>query len=122
MTPSRLGFEFETVPEAMAAGASIDAHLRVGPVPLKWRTRIEDWEPGRRFIDSQLRGPYRAWWHEHVFEAEGGRTVMEDRVFYALPLGLLGRVVHRLFVAPALRRIFGYRRDAIRLRFGGAAA
>jgi ligand-binding SRPBCC domain-containing protein len=45
---------------------------------------------------------------------------MEDRVYYALPLGLLGAMAHRIFVAPMLRHIFGYRSDAIRLRFGGA--
>ena len=119
VTPSKLALELRGAPPAMSAGASMDVRLRVGGLPLSWSTRIEDWQPGRRFIDVQLRGPYRAWWHEHIFRPEGGRTVMEDRVFYSLPLGILGRLVHRLFVAPSLRRIFGFRRDAVRLRFGG---
>ena len=43
---------------------------------------------------------------------------MEDRVYYALPFGWLGRLAHRLFVSRTLRAIFGYRGHAVRLRFG----
>jgi hypothetical protein len=43
---------------------------------------------------------------------------MDDRVCYAPPLGMLGRLANALFIAPALRRIFEYRAEVIRLRFG----
>jgi uncharacterized protein len=43
---------------------------------------------------------------------------MEDHVYYAPPLGALGRLANRAFVAPTLRQVFEYRRDVIRLRFG----
>ena len=36
---------------------------------------------------------------------------MRDTVRYALPLGPLGEIAHRLFVARDLERIFTYRRD-----------
>jgi ligand-binding SRPBCC domain-containing protein len=48
--------------------------------------------------------------------------VMEDRVFYTPPLGVLGRMAHRIFIAPTLRSVFRYRGDVIRLRFGEDAA
>ena len=121
MTPSRLHLEVQAPSSEVAPGTRFDVRLKLGPLPLRWTTRIEDWVPGRRFIDSQTRGPYRAWWHEHSFEPKGDRSVMTDRVFYALPFGPLGRIVNRLFVAPALRGIFGFRSDAMRLRFGGVA-
>jgi uncharacterized protein len=85
---------------------------------LRWRSRIVSWEPGRRFVDLQEKGPYTSWWHEHSFRADGDRTVMEDRVCYAPPFGPLGRLTNRLFIVPALRKIFQYRGDVIRLRFG----
>jgi ligand-binding SRPBCC domain-containing protein len=91
-------------------------------LPLRWRTTIERFHPPHLFIDSQARGPYRAWWHEHRFRAEGRHTIMEDRVYYVLPFGWLGSLVHRWFVVGALRRIFGFRGDAVRLRFGVASA
>ena len=102
----------------MAAGAAIDYRVRVGPMPFRWRTRITSWEPGRRFVDLQEGGPYRFWWHEHRFQADGERTVMEDRVYYTPPLGVLGRLANRVFIDSTLRKIFQYRGDVIRLRFG----
>ncbi|MGA3210812.1 MAG: TIGR01777 family oxidoreductase [Terriglobales bacterium] len=118
ITPAAMRFQIDGTAPALALGATIDYRLRVGPIPIQWRTRIEDWEPQHRFVDVQESGPYRGWWHEHTFYAEGDRTVMEDRVLYAPPLGLLGRLANRMFVVPTLRKIFGYRGDVIRLRFG----
>ena len=46
------------------------------------------------------------------------RTVMEDRVYSTPPLGLFGRLANRVFIRSTLRKIFQYRGDVIRLRFG----
>jgi hypothetical protein len=43
---------------------------------------------------------------------------MDDRVFYTPPFGLLGRLTNRFFIAPTIKKIFQYRGDVIRLRFG----
>ena len=86
--------------------------------PIRWRTRITLWEPSRRFVDLQKAGPYRLWWHEHTFHADGGRTVIEDRVYHTPPLGLVGRVANRVFIRSTLRKNFQYRGGVIRLRFG----
>ncbi len=120
LTPPAMRFRILTPePIPMAAGAEIAYAFRVGPVTIRWKTVIARWEAGRLFADAQAEGPYRSWWHEHRFEAEGaGATVMEDRVWYAPPLGALGRMAHPFLVAPQLRRIFAYRAAAIRLRFG----
>ena len=67
-------------------------------MPVRWLTRIEEWHPGRSFVDAQIRGPYRLWHHTHTFEQAAGGTLVRDRVRYALPLGALGEVAHRAFV------------------------
>ena len=123
ITPPDMGFDIVTpTPIAMAAGTTIDYRIRASGVPMRWRTVIDVWEPpvaGRaRFVDSQTRGPYACWWHEHRFEADGARTIMTDTVHYAAPLGPLGAVADRVLVARELRRIFTHRGRAIRLRFG----
>ena len=69
-------------------------------------------------VDLQEFGPYRFWWHEHTFEAAGDFTLMEDRVYYSPPFGFVGRLANFLFVGPTLKKIFRYRGDVIRLRFG----
>ena len=91
ITPAAMQFSIQGQPPPMAAGALIDYRVRVGPLPVRWRTRITTWEPGRSFADLQEKGPYRFWWHNHTFQADGPRTVMEDRVYYTPPLGLFGR-------------------------------
>jgi len=118
ITPAAMSFSILGQVPPMAPGAIIDYRVRVGPLPVRWRTRITTWEPGRRFADLQEKGPYRFWWHEHTFRADGPRTVMEDRVYYTPPLGFLGRLANRVFISSTLRQIFQYRGDVIRLRFG----
>lgn len=122
ITPPTLAFDIQTPrPIPMASGTVIDYRIHLGPLPMKWRTMIERFDPGVRFVDSQRKGPYAAWWHEHHFRADGAQTVMEDRVYFRAPLGVAGRVAEALFVEPMLRRIFSFRATAIRLRFGASA-
>jgi uncharacterized protein (TIGR01777 family) len=121
LTPSSMQFSIDGRPPAVGEDTSISYRLRVGVLPIAWRSRIVNWRPGARFVDLQERGPYRSWWHEHAFHAEGSSTVMEDRVCYAPPFSVIGRLANRLFIAPMLRRIFQYRADVIRLRFGAPA-
>ena len=76
----------------MSVGTLIEYRLRLHALPLRWLTRIEAWEPGKQFVDRQLRGPYRLWHHSHRFAAHERGTIVRDTVRYALPLGLLGRL------------------------------
>jgi ligand-binding SRPBCC domain-containing protein len=120
ITPPWLSFQVLTPePIEMRVGTLIDYRLRVHGLPLRWTSRIEDWEPGRSFVDRQLRGPYALWHHRHTFEAAGAGTVVRDEVDYELPFGALGDLAHPLFVGRDLERIFAYRHEAV-LRLLGA--
>ena len=114
MTPPWLHFRLTNAgPVTMEPGALLDYRLRLHGVPIRWTTRIETWEPPTGFVDTQAQGPYALWEHTHVFEPDGeGGTVIHDRVRYALPLGPLGAIAHRLFVRRDLERIFDYRAEA----------
>lgn len=119
ITPPFLSFRIlSPLPIEMRRGARIDYELSLGGVPRKWRTRIAEWEPGVLFVDEQESGPYRLWRHTHRFEDQGDFTLMQDLVEYAEPLGPLGWVAHVLFVERTLERIFDFRREAIKRRFG----
>jgi len=118
ITPPWLGFRVVTPgPIEMRAGALIEYRLALHRIPVRWLTRIEEWTPGRSFVDAQLRGPYRLWHHTHTFTPAGGGTLVGDRVRYALPFGPLGTVAHAALVRRDLERIFDYRRPAIERRF-----
>jgi ligand-binding SRPBCC domain-containing protein len=122
ITPPWLGFEVTTpAPIEMGVGTLIEYRLRLHRVPVRWRTRIEAWEPPRRFVDAQVKGPYSLWEHTHEFEEDGpGATVIRDRVRYAIPFGPLGELAERVLVRRDLRQIFDYRRDAVALELAGA--
>src|SRR4029079_7712218 len=44
LTPAAMKFSIDGAPPEMEAGTTIDYRLSLGPVPLKWRTRIAEWE------------------------------------------------------------------------------
>jgi ligand-binding SRPBCC domain-containing protein len=117
ITPAFLHFAIlPPVPDPMSAGSLIDYRLSLFGVPFRWRTLIEVWEPARRFVDVQLRGPYAEWHHTHVFEDAPGGTRILDRVRYRLPLGPLGRLAHPILVRRMLERIFDHRAAAVAAR------
>jgi ligand-binding SRPBCC domain-containing protein len=105
-------------PIPMAQGTLIEYELRLHALPLRWVSRIEEWAPGRAFVDRQVRGPYRLWRHRHEFADRGEATVVRDRVDYALPFGPLGELAHRGFVRRDLERIFDFRRRAVARELG----
>ena len=115
ITPPWLRFEVLTPdPIAMRPGALIDYTIRVRGVPIRWRTEIAGWEPPLRFIDTQVRGPYRLWHHTHTFEERGGSTLCRDEVRY-WPLG--GALADWLFVRRDVTAIFAYRKKRLRELF-----
>lgn len=110
LTPAFLHFRLlSPLPMRIQAGTTIAYRLRLWGVVFNWLTRIEVFEPERRFIDRQIAGPYRSWRHLHEFRPLGAETLMQDVVEYELPFGLLGVLAHRVWVGPTLERIFDYR-------------
>ena len=116
ITPPWLSFRTVTwQPIEMHAGAVIDYKLRVRSFPIRWRSEITEWEPPYHFVDEQIRGPYRLWIHTHKFELRNGGTFVCDDVRYAVPFDWL---LHKFVVRPDVERIFAYRADCLRRRFG----
>lgn len=119
LTPPLLNFHILEAPEHIQAGSLIRYRLKVHKVPVSWTTEIVEWEPPRRFVDVQLKGPYSLWRHQHTFVAERGGTTISDHVDYSLPFGPLGQIVHGLFVRRDVEQIFAFRGVKMRELFGG---
>lgn len=118
ITPPWLHFSILTpMPAQLQSGLEIAYQIRLYGLPIPWRSRIDVWQPGEGFVDTQIVGPYRWWRHEHRFESVPGGTRVIDHVDYAPRVGWLsGAVVRR-----NLWRIFDYRREALRRIFSGGA-
>jgi ligand-binding SRPBCC domain-containing protein len=116
LTPPWLSFNVLTPdPIPMAVGTTIDYRLSWRGIPLRWRSEIAAWDPPHRFIDRQLRGPYRLWHHEHRFEEVDGGTMVVDDVEYAVWGGALAV---NLGVRRDVERIFAYRSERLAEIFG----
>ena len=112
LTPHWLNFEVLTPPPIiMQAGTLIDYRIRIHSIPVHWRTEILEWDPPHRFVDVQLKGPYKLWHHTHTFIDQGNSTICRDDVRY-YPRG--GALMNWLFVRRDVERIFSYRQQRLR--------
>jgi len=123
LTPAWLSFQILTpMPIALQVGALIDYRIGVRGVPLRWRTRIAQWEPPYAFADEQLRGPYALWHHTHSFTPCDGGTVLSDRVEMRPRGGPLAGLLMAMFVRRDVERIFRHRAQVMIERFGGTTS
>jgi ligand-binding SRPBCC domain-containing protein len=119
LTPPWLNFKILKVePQPVRQGTLINYSLRVHGIPLRWTSEIVEWEPQHRFVDIQLRGPYKLWRHEHRFETNNGGTLISDTISLALPLGLLGQLAYKIKVRSDVQEICSFRQEKIRALFG----
>ncbi len=112
ITPSQLGFSIISSHHGVKMYAGQIIEYKVKPVlgiPLYWMTEITHVEDRKYFIDEQRFGPYALWHHQHHFKEVENGVEMTDIVHYKLPLGILGRIAHELFVKKQLKEIFDYR-------------
>ena len=118
ITPPWLSFRVVTPrPITMQPGTLIEYRLTLHRIPIRWRTRIEEWVPDERFVDVQLDGPVRALApHPRVHRATARTRSCATPSVYALPFGPLGELAHRCVVARDLEQIFEFRRDYFAVR------
>ncbi|MBI3667916.1 MAG: TIGR01777 family protein [Acidobacteria bacterium] len=88
-------------------GARVALRMKAGPLGMRWVAEHRDYVEGRQFKDVQIAGPFRRWEHTHLVEPDGpAACYLEDRIEYALPLGL---GLARGHVRRRLERLFRYR-------------
>ena len=115
ITPPDLQFRIVTdVPAIMFNGLIVEYRITI---PLlgthTWVTEIKHIREGLSFVDEQRLGPYRFWYHYHEIRQENDGVLLIDQVFYQPPFGLLGQLLHRLYIRRTLERIFEYRRQRL---------
>lgn len=98
----------------MRAGDTVTWSARHFGIPFRLTSRITEHERPTRFVDEQIRGPFRRWWHEHEFVSDGESTVMIDRVEFAAPLGVLGIVAERLVLSRYMEALIRTRNHWLR--------
>ncbi len=87
--------------------------FRFSPVRVQWEAEVTEFSWNTQFCDRQVRGPFAYWHHCHrvraVIREEVAVAVLTDHVEYALPMGALGTLAHRLFLRRRIDQAFAYR-------------
>jgi ligand-binding SRPBCC domain-containing protein len=66
-------------------------------------SEITELDDPTRFVDRQVRGPFRSFVHEHLFEPTVEGCRMTDVITVGSPI--LGRLAERVVLVPYLRRL-----------------
>jgi ligand-binding SRPBCC domain-containing protein len=76
--------------------------------------RMTRFDRPREFADEMVAGAFRSMKHTHEFIDHQGVTEMRDRFEFEAPLGFLGRIAERLFLAGYMRRFLVIRNAALK--------
>jgi ligand-binding SRPBCC domain-containing protein len=116
ITPSDMNFDIIDIggSEQMFKGQTIK--YSVCPFPflrLNWVSEIVDVVPKKSFVDTQKKGPFKMWHHQHSFYQVGSGVEMSDHVTYSVGFGFLGRVISKWIIQKRVNYIFEFRKKQI---------
>jgi ligand-binding SRPBCC domain-containing protein len=83
---------------------------------IRWTmtSQITELEEPDRFVDAQLRGPFKAFRHEHRFRPTENGTEMLDSITFQAPLGPLGWIAERVLLSWYLPHLIRQRNDYLK--------
>jgi len=116
ITPPEMDFKILTPNLPINIHNNLLINYSVKPIfgiEMKWETEIMDVSNENYFIDKQNKGPYSFWEHKHLFEVNNNGVLMTDIVNYKLPFGLLGNLIHFIFIRKKIESIFEYRKQIL---------
>ncbi|MGI5492929.1 SRPBCC family protein [Microtetraspora malaysiensis] len=108
-----------------AIGGVTAGNLKMGDI-VTWRARhfgirwrmtsmISAYDQPGYFVDEQVSGPFKRWYHAHHFRPYGhDGTVMSDVIEFAAPLGPLGRIAEMLALRHYMPKLIRVRNQYIK--------
>ncbi len=111
LVPPWVRFRVIEEPEALKNGARSIVKTRLAPlVWSKWVAELKNVTPDGNFSDTQLKGPFAHWFHQHRFIDQGAeKSQLNDAIEYRLPLGPVGNFFGGWYVKRQLEQLFRYR-------------
>ena len=89
--------------------------FRVSHLKIRWVAEHTEYEYQHLFADRQVEGPFRTWYHRHLFASEGQGTRLTDEIEFTLPLSPLSDWLIGWAVKLQLKAMFRYRHSVTRL-------
>jgi ligand-binding SRPBCC domain-containing protein len=100
--------------DLLEAGDEVEFEARHFGMHVRHRARIQSLDYPRQFRDVMVRGLFRSFVHDHVFETTEAGTLMRDNIRLIAPGGLFGRLAERVVLKPYLTRLLTARAEAIK--------
>ena len=92
---------------SLQPGSRVVLHGSLGIIPIQWVAIHTEYDPPHLFADRQESGPFAYWYHRHCFLDDGqGGTLLRDEIEYAVPLGVIGRLLGGWLVRRKLEAMF----------------
>ena len=89
--------------------------FRVTHLKIRWVAEHTEYQYQRLFADRQVEGPFRTWYHRHLFTAEGPGTRLNDEIEFTLPGSPVTDWLLGWAVKLQLRVMFRYRHSVTQL-------
>lgn len=110
ITPSQLSFRIDSQStDEIQEGTEFIYKLKIHGFPAKWKTIITNWDPPFQFVDYQEFGPYKVWFHNHMFIPTKNGTLLVDEVKFILPFQWFTRHFIAWFIKKDVKNIFEHR-------------
>ncbi|MGH8472234.1 MAG: SRPBCC family protein, partial [Gammaproteobacteria bacterium] len=74
-------------------------------VPLRFTTKITQFNYPAWFVDELVEGAFKFFRHEHYFETRNDQTLMVDIFSIEFPFGVVGKILGHLFLIPYLTKL-----------------
>jgi uncharacterized protein len=96
-------------------GGTIKIKMKIaGPIHTTWLVKHSDYVEGKQFRDSQIKGLFSSWTHNHLFNSfEPSSSILDDHVEYSLPWGMLSETLVSALINKKLNQMFDYRHRLI---------
>ena len=77
--------------------------------------KVTEFEKPILFVDEMVRGEFKNYRHEHIFEVENDKTVMIDKFEFESPYGIFEKLVDWVFLKRHFKKLVLTRNKTLRL-------
>lgn len=77
--------------------------------------KVTEFEKPILFVDEMVRGEFKTYRHEHIFEVENDKTIMIDKFEFQSPYGIFGKLVDWVFLKRHFKKLIITRNKTLRL-------
>lgn len=112
--------EIINYPKSLENNSQLHFAVKKGPLRINWVAHHSEVTPNQLFVDTQLKGPFQYWRHEHHFLVQDrSNSLLLDKLEIKLPGGFAGETFGKRALGKQLERMFRFRhkrtkRDLIR--------